>query len=490
MGRDTRPPLHPLEAALVGITALHLCFLPWALGTMHIWSQLTSAGLAVTGFVLAAMPRRDSDRFAPNSPARQWPLARLSRNPVFWGGLILLGYIAVQGCNPAWRYMSNADSWWLEPVAHLAWLPSGVAAPFELSNPWRALLVYGSLWLVVCSVAGGFVRRQSYRVLFTVLAGNAFLLAAFGFVQLLSGTKQIFWTYRPSNGGFSGSFIYPNHAGAYLNLMVALAAGLALWLYRRGRHGVEKPSSARWFTVVTAGTGLMVILSYSRASIISLLAFTALFGCAIAFRLFRRSRPGGSERPEWLPLVLTLAGFLAIGLISINSTKVWGRFSELFSDPARASLDRRQARAAAADMLRDHWVLGWGAGCFRHGFPLYAQHYPDIYNSGSDRRKLWEHAHNDLLEIPLELGAVGMVPLAVILGGTAWSLYRRRFWRNALSFSLVLGGVLTCLHAGVDFVFQNPAVLLTWGVLLTGALRWAELDDPVLRRAGLAAPDT
>jgi hypothetical protein len=34
----------------------------------------------------------------------------------------------------------------------------------------------------------------------------------------------------------------------------------------------------------------------------------------------------------------------------------------------------------------------------------------------------------------------------------------------------------------VDFVFQNPAVLITWAVLLAGCIRWAELDIAPVRR--------
>ncbi|MGA3007493.1 MAG: hypothetical protein ABSE59_06340, partial [Opitutaceae bacterium] len=60
-------------------------------------------------------------------------------------------------------------------------------------------------------------------------------------------------------------------------------------------------------------------------------------------------------------------------------------------------------------------------------------------------------------------------------------------WRNAVSLSVVLGCALTLLHASFDFVFQNPAVLLTWSVLLVGAVRWAELDQPGGRRLAPAS---
>jgi O-antigen ligase len=472
---------------LVTVTALHLCFLPWALGTMQAWSQLTSLGLAGVGFILALLPRTHAAALG-QTVVIPTPITRLRAFPVFWAGLLLLAYIAVQGCNPAWRYVSNANSWWLEPVTPILWLPSGVAAPLGQSNPWRVLVIFGSLWLLICSVWTGFNRRQSYRILFTVLAVNALLVALLGGLQLLSGTKLIFWSYPPSNSSFSASFIYPNHAGAYFNLMVALATGLAWWHYRRARHGLEKPGVAALFLLIAAATGSMVVLTTSRTSILLLLVFTALIGFSLSLRLIRQKR-STRTRAKFLPVGLALAGFLGICVLTLQSPRVWTRFSELLANPASVSRDRVVARHAAWEMLRDHWLLGWGAGCFQYGFPLYAQKYPDIYIGAGGEPKLWEHAHDDLLEFPLELGTLGVLPLIGAAGWGVWQLGRCRFWRNGLALCVVAGGALLLVHAWVDFVFQNPAVLLTWAVLLSGALRWVELDEPV-RRASRLSPQT
>ena len=49
--------LHPLETALLAVVAAHLLFLPWALGTMHVWSQSISFGLSAMSSGLAPWPR-------------------------------------------------------------------------------------------------------------------------------------------------------------------------------------------------------------------------------------------------------------------------------------------------------------------------------------------------------------------------------------------------------------------------------------------------
>ena len=134
-----RPPLHSQEIALVAITALHLSFLPWALGAMHPWSQLTSLALAVLGMLSALLPREDDTELNDAPRVRRWPARQLFAFPVFWLGLLFLGYLVIQGLNPAWRFLSNEDTWWLEPVAHISWLPSSVDAPFVRANSWRTL---------------------------------------------------------------------------------------------------------------------------------------------------------------------------------------------------------------------------------------------------------------------------------------------------------------------------------------------------------------
>ena len=380
--------------------------------------------------------------------------------------------------------MRNTDNWWLEPVEHIVWLPSGVQAPFAQSNPWSALIVFGSLWLLVCSVWIGLTRRRSYRMLFTVLIGNAFLLALLGVLQQLTDAKRIFWAYLPSNPTFIASFIYRNHAGPYLNLMVALAVGLGFWHSQRSQRRLEKQKSAVVVAFLAVFVAIMVVFSYSRASIGVLLAFTLFIICALAAQRFFGNTSSTRRRMDLFILILVFSGFLGICLVSLRAEKVWQRFSQIANDPVGTTGFRSLARQASANMLRDRWLFGWGAGCFRYGFPLYAQKYPAIYKSGSNNLRFFEHAHDDLLEFPIEFGVIGLTPLAIAFSFGVWQLIRLRFWQNSVSLSLVLICTLLVCNSWVDFVFQNPAVLLTWCVLFVAAIRWLALDQPGAYRMG------
>lgn len=453
---------------------------------MHSWSQLVSLGLAAFGFILAALPRTQQVDANDAAKLRHWPMAPVAHSSVFWASVVFLLYIAVQGLNPAWRFFANAESWWLEPVASVSWLPSSVDAPFVRSNPWRVLTVFTSLVLLVASIRGGFTRRKSYHALFAMLATNGSVLALLGFVQRLAGADRIFGSYKPNNGAFVSSFIYPNHAGCYFNLMAGLAVGLAWWHHQRSNRKVEGPGLATAATVFAICCGGLVIISYSRMAITLLMIFTIITGVTLLFRLFRRRGPL-KRRQESIPLILVFLVFLGIGIATLSSDKIRERFETVASSPFAAVKDRSLARNAATDMLRDHWFLGWGAGCFRYIFSKYSAHYPSIVFTDYGARRIWEHAHNDPLEFLCEFGVAGILPLLYLVIQVVRGILLHRVWRNALTLPLICAVAFVPLHAWFDFVFQCPAILITWAVLLTSALRWTELDHPGGRQATITA---
>jgi O-antigen ligase len=468
--------LHPQEKWVLAAVTLHLCFLPWALGTMHLWSQCTSLGLALFGFIIAARSRTYEAHHTSGDAVTVRPLRRLWRFPLFWAGLLVLLYIAIQGFNPAWRYRSNAAYWWIEPVVHLGWLPSGMEVPFTTAGPWRTLIVHASLWLTACTIWIGFMRRLTFRLLFTFLVANGVLLALLGMAQQLSHATGIFWLVSTSSQSFASSFIYRNHTGAYLNLVLALGAGLAWWSFARANRRLEKSSPAGVFTFAAIIIGLMVLFTFSRGAALLLLTFVALAGLGFVWSQFRQPAHERS-RTVIVGLLVLLGAFVSIGLFSLRVENVWKRFEGMIADPVASARDRTEAHAAAAEMFAADPVFGWGAGCFRYGFPFHLYRHPEIYYSGTDQRKYWEHAHNDLLEYPIEFGVVGSILLAAPLGWLGWVLVRRRFWANPLALLALLGCLLTLVHARMDFVFQNPAILITCTTILVALVRWIELDQ-------------
>jgi len=204
--------------------------------------------------------------------------------------------------------------------------------------------------------------------------------------------------------------------------------------------------------------------------------------------LFARNRRRSTAKSDFritLALVAIFALFAVYAVYAgrnLDFSHVNSRFGALFTKRfEEASVASRiQAREAGTALLADHGGRGIGAGGFRYLFPEYVRRYPEIYENG---RLFWEHLHNDWLEIPIELGAAGAGLL--LLGGGYWAIIfirRRTFWHSSAA-PLLFGCGGTLLHAWYDMPLQCPAILVTWGILVTLAGRNVELE--AARRSSL-----
>jgi O-antigen ligase len=475
-GKTKRLQVHPMELAVLWVIAFNLVFLPWALGGMRPWTQFISLGLALLGFVLALIPRQYDAVHTGAGSFRliMWP--RLVRFPLFWLGLALLGLVLIHALNPAWVFVTDGKGWWMRQIPANPWLPKGVEVPFTSWGPWRMLLVYGTVWLTICSLWVGITRRRSIQAVFLALAVNGLLLALFGIAQRLLRSTNMFWLWTPSNvGAFFSSFAYKNHAGAYLLLALAVTGGLAGWYYLRGLRRLEKSNPAGVFTFFATCIAVAILVSYARGATLVMLVFLCLSIGAYIIYQFRI--PAENRRTTVSIILLLLFGFfLKTGLEALESRIAWDRLSAGLLEKDASLESRRIATRAALEMLGDHWQLGTGSGSFRFLFPIYQQRYPEIF-SNDGRRMFWEHAHNDLVEVPIELGVPGML---ILLAGAAYvgvGLIRSFFWENALSTSVVLGLLLLLAYSWWDFPFQNPAILLTWCTCWVAVLMWTQMEE-------------
>lgn len=472
-GEKLRQPLPTAEKRLLLVLGVHLCFLPWALGTVQPWSQFVSLALAVIGFGIALTPRgHEADAGWSAAPFRTSMMPRLWRFPIFWIGLALLAYIAVQGFNPSWRYMQVEQFWFLVPVPdNISWLPTSVEAPFVRYNAWRQLVIYGASWLVVCSVWVGITRRRSGRILLGVLMANAVVTSGVLVFQRVTGDGRFPWPVTTLTQSYlSGGFVSRNHTGAYLALTTFAAIALATWSYDQGARTLKKSTPATVLILVTFFLVGAVLFTFSRGATLALGATLAMFG--LWFFLRRRYRPVGVSTDYRITTALAVifGCFLLYVGRNLDFSEINHRFGLLIEgqsvDDSMSS--RLQARAAGMEMLAERGWRGVGAGGFRQIFPAYARKYPEIYQDG---KLFWEHVHNDWLEIPIELGAAGVAILLAGVGCVIGALVRaRRSWHSSM-VPLLFGCAATLLHAWVDFPFQCPAILVTWCVLLTLAVK-------------------
>lgn len=473
-----RMPLHPLELALVLVASLHLCFLPWALGARDPWAQLTSAALGLASLTLAVWPRRYSGELAPQGAFILHPWSRLLKFPPFWLGLLFLAYITCQALNPAYLRATAGPYWWLAPVEHITWLPSGVSAPFERMNAWRMLAICGGAWALACALAAGLTRRISVQAILTAVVANGAILALVGILQKVTNAKEVLWSIKPPAYYFVSTFFYKNHAGAYFNLIVVLAVILMVWHHVRSIRRLDRSSPAPVYAFGTIVLASLVFMSGSRAAMLLLAGFALI--CVVVYLVWRKRAGSGTTHPAVVGLASVCGVLLLAAAISfLNLDRAVDQFRHLTTDQGqKMSIQwRLSARAATLDLVDQQPLTGWGAGSFRHTFPLVQRNYPEIYRAGRVQTYYWDHAHNDYVQALAEVGILGLALPVLMLG----SLLLRAFRSGALShpaFILGLIGLgLPLAHAWIDFPLYNCAILVTLCAALVMLVRWTELEN-------------
>jgi hypothetical protein len=191
-------------------------------------------------------------------------------------------------------------------------------------------------------------------------------------------------------------------------------------------------------------------LTQSRAGL--LLTLTALFVCAglFAYRTVR----GHSK------LVLTGAVTLLSAVLFIE---IWGgAIAYRIGLVGLQDIERLETYRSILGLLADHPWLGTGLGSFASVFPAYRTN--QVVTS-----RVWDYAHNTLLELAAELGLVVagaalILTFFLIIVLAYGSLTRRRDADLPLmGFGVAL---LAAAHSLVDYPLQIPAYAITGGAIV------------------------
>lgn len=333
------------------------------------------------------------------------------------------------------------------------------------------LLACAGLFFVI---AGHFRTKERIAALVrTILFMGAFL-AVFAVVQKLTWNGRLFWFYPVDESlrlgtGIWGPYINRNHFAGYLELAIPL--GLGLMLYEAPETGARRGGSrAKRVGRFLAGAAfprfigiLMLVLIMTAALFMTLsrggvIAFAFSGICFLAMVWLRRA-----TRRKALPLAFAAAALAAVVLIPS-----WERIAQRFEViTAGREVVRLDVLRDSLGILRDFPLVGTGLGTFEQAFPRYQTKYP---------RLLFDHAHNDYLELATDTGAAGVLLAVAMTALLVVPLLRR--WRNKrgrFGTCLGAGGICSCaaiaVHSGTDFNLHIPAnaLLLTVIVALTRA---------------------
>lgn len=353
-------------------------------------------------------------------------------------------------------------------------------------------------------------RARAFGRMVLTLLGGGVAMALLALLQEVAGNGSVLWVSdEPTNRGrASGPFVNPNHLASWLEMVIPAGLAYAWALERRVRRRIAKAaeSSQRlglrarrawmgaliasqrrllWPFLAAAAVALMVaahVWTQSRGGTAALLVGVGVTAGGI---LTRASRRGRGRVGRWAPLAvalpLVLAGAAAMAL--------WARADEaevVGAEEVDVSFASRLAVAVqGAGIVRDHPLVGTGLGSWLHAFRGYV--VPPIEGG------IWDHAHNEYLELAAETGVVGVALVACFALAVGLALRRARRkaaladarrdrrersfaehadWQAALgdhrtlAWGLVGGVAAVLVHGVVEFGLHMPGNFLLLMVLL------------------------
>ena len=259
-----------------------------------------------------------------------------------------------------------------------------------------------------------------------------------GALQVAGGPKSTAYFYEIHNPGAIGFFANQNHMAALLVVGLPMAAALVL----SAESKRQLPSPARY------GLGLAILLLVILG--IGLNASRAAIGLSVPVLLASAALSPALVKWRTPTLVLSaLALLVGVGIIMSNPITS----SDLSSDESGMVGSRGEVWSTTGKAIADSFPFGTGLGSFQ-----------DVYHQYEDpdqvTRVYVNHAHNDYLELALELGAGGILVMIGFLFW--WGIVSARIWMSTYgspfgrAATIATGAILA--HSIVDFPLRTAAI--------------------------------
>jgi O-antigen ligase len=455
-------PLKGLELAVAAHLTVFLIGVSWAFGGNADWvrtpiSLWGSLGMLLT-FALVAR-RAPRGRIIAGTLSWAWPV------------LALNALVALSCLTPGFRTLVFRDEALMMPVRVSGWIPSAARADLAL----RALWLFDGIYFSCLNLALAVRHRRTIRIILAAAVGNVFVLALFGTVQKVSGSTGIYFgSVASPQTQFFASFVYDNHWGAFVILMLGACIGLFL-RYAHGSHGEGFFRGPAFSGLVAACLiGISVPLSGSRACTLLLAILVAIGLVHGTPRISRALRFSGVTRAGAmigmaLAAVLAVAGawLIAGDVIQARLKKTEEQVAAMWAQGGIGS--RSILYHDTWRMAQEHLLFGWGMGSFPAVFSLY-----NSQESKIDRLPVIYHdAHSDWLQSVAEVGLAGTALIGAAVALPALALRRTRV--TPVPYFLLCGCALTAAYAWIEFPFGNVAVVLGWWLCFFSAVHYVRL---------------
>jgi hypothetical protein len=388
-------------------------------------------------------------------PRIAWPAATAAMGLLAGGGFL---------CWNAHAYFDPNTLIFTESTASIPSLPGFLDRALVLPE----LLLNAGLLGTFVIASDLSANREWRRRLWITIAVTGVSFVILGLAQRLSDAPAIFWNITEDTGRtFFGTYRYHANAGAFLNLVLPMTAGLALLALG---ESAQFPKAFWTAAAILIFASCFVNVSKGAEIISLLILLGGLPWLLLTLRSCHSSGRGTWARIlPWLGIVIFGGFFLAWSCGVETSLSRW------------ESAKEDEGRIRTYDAIIHHTLprTGW----FGSGPGTFEQVQADeIARNHLPIEGRWDKAHSDHLQILVEWGAWGYALWLVILGGACvrgvtLSTHPASPSRRALSVCgvLALAGIL--LHACADFPLQIVSLQII-ALSVAGLLWGTPSEDP------------
>lgn len=310
-------------------------------------------------------------------------------------------------------------------------------------------------------------RVDRKRLMRDVVVGSRVFLVMILLVLSVSLVKLV------AAGGYSNDNLYELKIlfGHKSIAAAALVLLLPLTLIQTPENGLGKLLKP----ILTLWTVVLVILLQSRAAY---LAFLPLMGLGVYYFIKNRRAALRKRSIRWY-MVGALTIILA--MVSLNEG-LRERMNVAKYLKAQTATERQLIWLKSIPLIKDHWIVGVGAGNWKTEFPGYG--VEGSYRM-QDQAVFFTRMHNDFLERWSELGLVGLGIYLSILGLFFIRVVRHPGWNTYL---LAAGMMAFLIFSFIDFPRERIELLILFSmylVLSAASGRSTFLRQPISTAVGV-----
>ncbi|MDX8405865.1 MAG: O-antigen ligase family protein [Mariprofundus sp.] len=416
---------------------------PWSISVMEIWVYLLTIAIV---WLLASKRLPIPDTLKNNKT----PLLLISA-ATLWIGFQCLPLPAslLSFFSPAAALIHSTVT---NPGASIS-LDASITS-LQLQKSLALTLLFALTLILVHS-------RQRLQWLAYVIIASAFIQALAAITLELSGIQYNIdqYTYSSnaiihSGGRATGFYSNPDHLAGWLEMALAIGVGLLISMLHR-MHFSNWQQRIRHYAQTLLGPKarlriiliilcIALVMTHSRMG--NSAFFISLMVSGILFLILSRHASKSVS--------IFIISLIILDIVIIGS---WFGFQKVVQ---RVEQTTMEAEASRGDVYVDSYAMidsfklsGIGAGNYFSAFPGYKQDGPNYYI---------DHVHNDYLELVLELGLLGTIPLALlVLLSLAYAIRALKQRRSGLilgmNFAAIMGTTSILIHSSVDFNLQVPA---------------------------------